>query len=118
MLLFFINCSNKPTTEGTDKKILDCEYSPVLEMLGGDPECKKLYCQDLESKCTYDNGEKKKEGILCPAIKNSEGGWTCPKAYDCLVAKTPEYDEDLNNYSVLLFNPNCDGVVLNGKTDN
>ena len=115
MLLFFVHYVNgQTTTNSTDKKIVDCEYSSVIEIWGND-DC-KLFCLDVESKCTYDNGEKKTESMICPTIKNAKGSWVCPKAYDCLIAETPEYDEQIKNDEVMMFNPDCEGVVLNNNS--
>ncbi len=93
----------------TNKQIVSCKYSPVLEILGND-EC-KLFCRDSHSECTYDNDEKKKQRIICPAIKTSESSWACPNAYDCLV----DADTTENLKNKIYFNINCEGVVLKNR---
>ena len=104
LLFFFFHYGNGQTTSDPTNKAVSCEYGSEIEMLGN-PDCTKMFCTDGNAKCVDKDGEKVHgiHGVFCPALKDPEGGWTCPTAYDCLVAETPEYDEALKNNEMILL---------------
>ncbi len=103
------------------EKITNCQYVSEVELLGN-KDCTQMFCRTIKAECTYKNGEKKKHGLVCLALKDTSGNYTCPKAYDCAISKTPEYDEYIQTKKGshknaktasenTFFNDKCDGVV-------
>ena len=119
-LLLFSSCGEeKKLQEDSEesKKLIDCKAIDTLGIYGNQT-CTKMYCRILSAECTYKNGEKKKVGLVCLALKNPDGSYSCPKAYDCAIAATPEYDEHQSSFTKnkntatveTFFNSTCEEV--------
>ena len=97
-------------------KIVDCKYVSEVEILGN-ADCTKMFCHVLNTECNLKDGEKGTYPVVCLAVKKPDGSYSCPKAYDCAISETPEYDEYKDNLpkGVIVkntfFNDKCDGVI-------
>ena len=113
----FSSCSgkNQKPEDKESNKIVDCKSIDILGIYGN-KTCTQMYCRILKAECTYKNGEKKTPSLVCLALKNPTGDYSCPKAYDCAVSKTPEYDEYIKTLpkgvsnKITFFNSKCDGA--------
>ena len=119
----FYGCGGNKNGEETTKsdKIKNCQYVSEVE-LWGNKDCTQMFCRIMKAECTYKNNQKKEHGLVCLALKDSNGAYTCPKAYDCAVSKTPEYDEYIQklreiqkdtktSIKIDFFNDKCEGAV-------
>ena len=114
ILIFFIllHCTEDSKTSSL-KDIISCSYTGPT-MIYGNPDCTLMFCK-AQGECSLKDGSTEKSFIYCPAIKDSNGSISCPKAYECAISDAPGYETtidekkgDITSYSM---NYECPGSV-------
>ena len=118
IFVILLHCAkdNKNSFDPEDipKGIVSCKYTDDL-IIYGNQDCTRMFCRN-SGECSLKNGSTWKGGIVCPAVKSTDS-ISCPKAHECLTAKTPGLKEarmnvqtkgEITSYSL---NYKCPGSI-------
>ena len=96
ILLFiplFLHCHQKTVETASPKDIVSCKYMNTVYTFGN-MDCTRMFCNAGRIECPLKNDSiLKKSNLICPAVKNSKGGISCPKAYECVISEVSGEDK-------------------------